>query len=66
MKKNNDTVTQKIRDDWGTLTHFCKKHDINIHTFKQVIYGFGTSSRIESILVENGYIKNINDLKKAS
>jgi len=33
------TLSQKIKEDYGTLTFFCKKHQINISTFKIVIYG---------------------------
>ena len=60
------SLTQKIREDWGTITFFCKKHEINVHTFRQVIYGYGTSSRIVNILKKHKYIKSADELKKVA
>jgi len=58
------TLSQKIKEDYGTLTFFCKKHQINISTFKIVIYGHGKSKRIVDILKTHKYIKNAEELKK--
>ena len=55
-----------MREDWGTITFFCKKHEINVHTFRQVIYGYGTSSRIVNILKKHKYIKSADELKKVA
>lgn len=60
------TVSDKIKKDYGTITFFCKKHDINVHTFRQVIYGYGTSKKITDLLKKHKYIKNANELKKVA
>ena len=61
------TLTQKIREDWGSVPFFCSKNDINYNTFKQVIYGYGTSTKIVNLLKKHKYIKSANELvKKAS
>lgn len=62
MLKNS--VSAKIKDDYGTLIHFCKKHDINIQTFKQVLYGYGKSKRIVTLLKKHKYIKNADELSR--
>ena len=64
--ENTLTLTQKIREDWGSVPFFCRKNDINYNTFKQVIYGYGTSKKITDLLKKYKYIKNANELKKAS
>lgn len=59
-------LSQKIKEDYGTVKRFCDKNDINYNTYRQVVHGFGTSSRIIQILKKHKYIKNANELKKAS
>ena len=59
-------LSRKIVDDWGTVKHFCKKHDINYNTFRYVVSGNGVSAPIVKVLKEHGYIKNASDLKKKS
>lgn len=60
------TVNDKIREDYGTLTFFCKKHNLNINTFRVVLNGAGKSTPIAKLLVKLGYIKNMNELGKKS
>lgn len=60
------TLTQKIREDWGSVPFFCRKNNINYNTFKQVIYGYGTSTKIVNLLKKHKYIKSANDLKKVA
>lgn len=62
MSKNS--VSTKIKNDYGTLTFFCKKHDLNVQTFKQVLYGYGTSAKIIKILQKHKYIKSADELKR--
>jgi len=66
-KTNNNlenlTISQRIKNDYGTLVFFCKKHEINLHTFKRVLYGYGTSTRIANLLIKLGYIKCKDELK---
>lgn len=62
------TINEKIRADYGTLTHFCRKQNpkININTFRAVLSGAGKSSRIAKLLIKLGYIKNADELGKRS
>ena len=50
MIQDGLSITEKIKEDYGTVTFFCKKHNLNIHTFRQVIYGYGTSKKITDLL----------------
>ena len=58
------SLTQKIKEDWGSVSFFCKKQDINYNTFRQVIYGYGTSARIVNILKKHKYIKSADELQR--
>lgn len=58
------TLNQKIRKDWGCIKYFCKKHKINYNTFKQVIYGYQTSTQIVNLLKKYKYIKSADDIKR--
>lgn len=59
-------LTMKIKDDYGSVKRFCEKNNINLNTYKVVIAGNGTSTRITNILKEHKYIKSADDLKKAA
>ncbi|RRD53588.1 hypothetical protein [Campylobacter rectus] len=63
MLKNN--VSTKIKNDYGTLVLFCKKHNLNLQTFKQVLYGYGKSQRVVEILLKHKYIKSADELTRA-
>ena len=41
--------TKLIREEWGTVKHFCKKKNVNYNTFKVWNSGYGTSKRLEKI-----------------
>lgn len=41
--------TQKIRDEWGTVKHFCKLKGVNYHTFKGWNAGYSNSKRLERV-----------------
>ena len=62
--KDTLSLTQKIKEDWGSVSFFCKKQDINYNTFRQVIYGYGTSTRIVNILKKHKYIKSADELQR--
>lgn len=62
----NETVSDKIRKDYGTVAFFCRKNEINVHTFRQVIYGYGTSAKIVNLLKKHKYIKSADELKKVA
>ncbi len=51
-------LSKRIREDWGTVTHYCRKRGINPNTLKQVVYGFSFSTRILDILIADGYVKD--------
>ncbi len=57
-------LTDKIREDYGTVVRFCKLHDINVNTYKVVALGNGTSTRISNILIKHKYIKSAKELRK--
>ncbi len=56
------TLNDRIREDWGTATHFCKKHGINLNTFRVVIHGQGKSKPITDVLISYGYIRHADDI----
>lgn len=60
------TVNDRIREDYGTLVHFCRKHNINISTLRVVLSGYGTSSPIANLLKKLGYIKSADELKRSA
>jgi len=66
QNKIGNQISEKIQEDWGTLKHFCKKNSINYHTFRHVLHGRGTSTKISNILIANNYIKNANELIKTN
>jgi len=65
-KKIPNEISLKIIDDWGTMTHFCRKNGINYNTFKTVLYGNATSTPIAEKLKKHGYIKDASELQKKS
>lgn len=62
MTKNE--VSAKIKQDWGTVSHFCKKHGLNFKTFRHVLYGYGSSKPIIELLKKHNYIKSADELKR--
>ncbi len=64
MSATEKTVSEKIREDWGTLRHFCKKHDINDSCLSNALSGRTGYVAIVNKLIELGYIESADDLKK--
>ncbi len=64
--ENSLSLTQRIKEDWGTLKRFCEKNNININTYKVVVTGHGTSAKIVNILKKHKYIKSADELKKVA
>lgn len=56
------TLTERIRQDWGTGTHFCRKHGLNYGSFALVIGGHRKSQKCVDALIAHGYIKKASDL----
>lgn len=59
-------LTMKIKEEYGSVKRFCAKNAINLNTYKVVVAGNGTSTRITNILIDHQYIKSADDLKKAA
>jgi len=57
-------ITKKIRQEWGTVRHFCRKHNINNRTFGVVMGGNGKSKPITDLLIEHGYLADANELNR--
>ncbi len=57
-------LTNKIKERYGSLKHFCKENNINYSTYSNVVNNSRKSSRIVAILVEKGFIKDEKDLMK--
>jgi hypothetical protein len=55
-------IAERIRDDYGTVTHFCRKHNINHNTFKSFINGYQRSLVLGDILKEMGYLLDDSEI----
>ena len=55
-------IIQKIREDWGTGAHFCRKNGLNYQSFKTVVAGAQKSQKCVDALLEHGYISAASDL----
>jgi len=60
------TLTQKIKEDYGTVLRFCKLNGINNNTFRVVVAGNAKSEKIVKILKKHKYIKSASELEKKS
>lgn len=56
---------KEIKKDWGTVRHFCIKHDISPRTYNTVIYGYGVSRRVRDIMIEAGYWQYVDSQVRA-
>ena len=65
LEENSFLVRIKFKQK-EQLKAFCKENDINLNTYKVVISGHGTSTRITNILKKHKYIKSANELKKVA
>ena len=72
-KRKANIIAERIKDDWGTVTHFCRKNDINHNTLKSFINGYQRSLVLGDILKDMGYLlcdseipnnQNVYDNKK--
>jgi len=64
VSENEMTVSQKIIEDWGTIVHFCRKNNLNLSTFNQILYGYSKSKPISDLLIKHGYIKHASELSR--
>lgn len=54
---DNKTLSNRIRDEYGTVKHFCEKHGISYHTYKNVAIGYKVSAKLEATLKNEGLIR---------
>ncbi len=59
---NRNIIVERIKDDWGTMAHFCRKNNIKFNTLKGFIYGFQRSPSIQAILTEMGYLQDLSEI----
>lgn len=58
MKRiDNKTLSSRIREEYGTVAHFCKKKNISYHTYKNVAIGYKVSANLETMLREEKFLK---------
>ncbi len=55
-------LTKQIKDDFGTLKHFCKVTGINVGSLSVIMTGSGKSQPCVDALIAHGYIKKASDL----
>ena len=41
--------TKRLREDWGTVKHFCKKKGVNYNTFKVWNAGYQDSKKLAKV-----------------
>lgn len=56
------TITEKIREDWGTMKHFCKKNDVPYESLRVMLGGIQKSQQCVDALISHGYITKASDL----
>ena len=55
-------LSNKIKEDYGTVKRFCEKNEINHNTYQVIVSGHATSKKITDILISHKYIKHADDL----
>lgn len=56
------TLTERIKDQFGSLKHFCKVAGINPQSLSVIIYGNAKSQPCVDALIEYGFIESASDL----
>lgn len=56
------TLTKRIKDQFGSLKHFCKVAKINPQSLSVIIYGNAKSQPCVDALIKYGFIKSASDL----
>ena len=62
MSKKKSIISTRIKDDYGTVKFFCKKHDLNYNTVSAVIYGVQRSKKITKLFKELNYLRDESDI----
>ena len=57
MAKKPNIITQRIKEEYGTVKFFCKKNNLNYNTVVAVMYGVQRSPKILKILKEKGFLR---------
>ena len=58
------TLTERIKNEFGSLKHFCKVANINVNSLSVIIAGGAKSQPCVDALIEHGFIDSIDDLPK--
>ena len=58
------TLTQRIKDKFGSLKHFSKIAEINCDSLSVIIHGTAKSQRCVDALIKHGFIKDATELKQ--
>ena len=56
------TLKEKIKDQYGTMRHFCRKNNVSYNSVKQVLVGNQKSQPVVDALLAKGFITEITDL----
>ena len=56
------TLTQRIKEDWGTVKHFCRKNDINYNSLRAAMNGVPYYTAITQKLIDMGYINSPEEI----
>lgn len=59
-------VTDRIRDDYGTVARFAKLNGLNAQSVYSAICGRVEHTSVVNVLIERGYIQSADDLRKAA
>lgn len=57
-------ISNKIRDEFGTIKHYAKKRNLNYGSLRLVLSGNESVPYIEKILKKDGFLKKYNKKTK--
>lgn len=60
------SVTQQIKEDYGTVARFAELHDVRTQSVYAAISGRPEYTTAVNILIEKGYIQHADDLRKVA
>ncbi len=56
------TITNKIKNEYGTVKHFCKIKGISYRSMYEIMQGVNKSKACVDALLEHKFIKDITEL----
>ncbi|MBL4774459.1 MAG: hypothetical protein JKY87_00160 [Mariprofundus sp.] len=60
------SVSQRIRDDYGTVIRFAKLHGLNPQSLYTSLAGRPEYTSVVNVLIEKGYIQSADELRKVA